>query len=151
MTVDKLNDILETCGCDSSHWPEPDKQECLKLIASDARARALFERHQFLASQLDQIPVPRFPGLEQKILSQGLPPRASSLLDRFVNWLLPASDGGSRLWRPALAACLPLVMGIVVGNFTSFGIDTGSDGFQYWEDELTMLSFNEYSDNDSPL
>lgn len=146
MTVDKFNDILETFGCDSRHWPESDRETCLQLMAENPQAKDLFERHLLLASNLDQLQVPDFPGLEQRVLSQNLPPRAQGILDRFVNWLLPAADSGSRLWRPALAACLPLVMGIVVGNFTSFGIDTGSDGFQYWEDELIMLSFNEYSE-----
>ena len=52
------------------------------------------------------------------------------------------------MWKPVAAACLPLVFGIILGNFYSFGVTFESDEIEYWEDELSMLSFNNYSEND---
>ena len=89
-----------------------------------------------------------FSGLEAKILGQSLPPRTPSLLEQLLEWLLPNSGFTLRLWQPVAAACLPLVFGIVLGNFYSFGVTFESDEMEYWEDELTMLSLNNYSEND---
>jgi hypothetical protein len=147
MTLHKLTDILESCGCDTSRWPEGDRQQCLDLIATDSQASALYQQFVSLENQLDHLQAPDFSGLEQKVLQQQLPKRAPKLSDRLVNWLLP-SAGSHNYWRPALAACLPLVMGIMVGNFSSLGSNTSDDGFQYWEDELMMLSFSEYTETD---
>ena len=101
-----------------------------------------------LEQQLDVLPVPIFEGLEAKILSQPLPPRTISPLDTLLDWLLPNSEFTLRLWQPVAAACLPLAFGIVLGNFYSFGVTFESDEMEYWEDELTMLSLNNYSEND---
>ena len=147
MTLHKLTDILESYGCDTSRWPEGDRQQCLDLIATDSQASALYQQFVSLENQLDHLQAPDFSGLEQKVLQQQLPKRAPKLSDRLVNWLLP-SAGSHNYWRPALAACLPLVMGIMVGNFSSVGSNTSDDGFQYWEDELMMLSFSEYTETD---
>ncbi|MEQ8312725.1 MAG: hypothetical protein RL839_16995 [Gammaproteobacteria bacterium] len=147
MTLHKLTDILESHGCDSSRWPEGDRQPCLNLIATDSQASALYDQYAALEKQLDHLQAPDFSGLEQRVLQQELPERTLKLSDRLVNWLLP-SAGNNNYWRPALAACLPLVMGIMVGNYSSFGSTVSDDGFQYWEDELLMLSFNEYTETD---
>jgi hypothetical protein len=39
-----------------------------------------------------------------------------------------------------------LVFGIVLGNYFSFGIGIEDDGFQYWDDELAMLSLTDYTE-----
>ena len=51
-------------------------------------------------------------------------------------------------WRPALAACLPLVFGIVLGNYYSFGISSEVDEFDYWEDELAMIALTDISESE---
>jgi hypothetical protein len=104
------------------------------------------QENEQLDRLLNQIEVPDFSGLESRVLNQSLPERQMPALDRFLDWLLPRENFGKNIWRPATAACLPLVFGIVVGNYFSFGFNLESDGFSYWEDELTMLSLNDYSE-----
>ncbi len=149
MTLDQLNEILNIYGGDDRRWPMESREQCLQLIATDPAAKSLLDQHQALDTQLKELPAPQFPGLEQRVLTQELPPRVPGLTDRLVNWLIPPGQSASKLFRPAFAACLPLLLGIVVGNFYSFGVDSANDGFQYWEDELMMLSFNEYNETDS--
>ena len=53
-----------------------------------------------------------------------------------------------------MAACLPLVFGILLGNYFTFGVfgEAGvyldGDEYEYWEDELTMLSLTDYSESE---
>lgn len=145
MTLDEFTHIVEVYGPDARHWPEAQREACRQFSEANEEARELLDSYHRLSENLAAIPTPAFPGLEQRVLSQSLPPKQSSLLDSIINWLLPHSESWSDLWRPVTAACLPLVFGIVVGNFYSFGITAEDDGFQYWDDELLMLSFNEYS------
>ena len=68
----------------------------------------------------------------------------SHLLDQALDWLLPRSDRLlAWIWRPALVACLPLVCGIYMANFFSFGI-TGPE--LAWEEELSLLALNDYAE-----
>jgi hypothetical protein len=39
-----------------------------------------------------------------------------------------------------------LAFGIVVANYFSFGVGIENDGFQYWGDELAMLSLTDYTE-----
>ncbi len=145
MTLDEFTHILEVYGSDAEQWPGAQREACLHFTKVNAQAKAMLASYQQLDANLNAIAPPSFPGLEQRVLSQSLPSRQSGFLDSIISWLLPATDSWSNLWRPLTAACLPLVFGIVVGNFYSFGITIEDDGFQYWDDELLMLSFNEYS------
>ncbi|MCG8414581.1 MAG: hypothetical protein MI746_10230 [Pseudomonadales bacterium] len=145
MTLDEFTHILEVYGSDAEQWPDSQREACLHFTKVNTQAKALLASYQQLDAKLNTIAAPSFPGLEQRVLTQSLPAKQSGLLDSIINWLLPEADSWSDLWRPATAACLPLVLGIVVGNFYSFGITVEDDGFQYWDDELLMLSFNEYS------
>ena len=147
MTLAEFTHILETYGSNAQRWPESDRANCLELVNSNPQAKSLMSSFVQLDSKLDAISHTEFPGLETRVLAQSLPPKNISKLDKFIAWLLPESDPFSSLWRPALTACLPLVFGIVVGNFYSFDFEVGDDGFQYWDDELLMLSFNDYSEN----
>jgi len=52
---------------------------------------------------------------------------------------------GKQVWCPAIAVSIPLVFGIVLGNYFSFGVGIEDDGFQYWGDELAMLSLTDYT------
>jgi len=153
MTLDQFEQVLQTCGSDPQSWPAPSRTDCESLLRTDPQAQQLHRSYQQLDASLDALPAVAFPGLEQRVLHQALPARkpqpSSSPVDRLLEWLLPQS--GAPLWRPALAACLPLVFGIVIGNFYSFGIGNSGDGFRNWDDELLMLSFNEYSDSQEQL
>ena len=49
-------------------------------------------------------------------------------------------------WRPLSAACLPMLVGIVMSNYFTFGVDVADQGFQAWDDELVMLSLTDTSE-----
>lgn len=143
MTLDDFKHVLDTHGGNRNNWPQGIQDDCARLLSEDAQARALLQSQHRLDATLDALTVPEFPGLEARILHQPLPPRDRSLADRLVEWLLPASASLNELWRPAMAACVPLVFGIVLGNYFSFGVVDETNGFDNWDDELLMISFTD--------
>ena len=148
ITFDEFSRLIVVHGANLAAWPSDLQIAGEDFLATSEEARALMKDYLELEQQLDVLPVPMFSGLEAKILGQSLPPRTPSLLEQLLEWLLPNSGFTLRLWQPVAAACLPLVFGIVLGNFYSFGVTFESDEMEYWEDELTMLSLNNYSEND---
>ena len=147
MTLEEFTKLVEDYGTEPSRWPVRLRQECEDFIAGNTEADALINRQRDLEILMDRLRVPEFPGLEARVLNQALPPRYSSPIDQFLEWLLPTGSVGKQLWRPAMVACLPLVVGIVIGNFYNFGVGLRSEGFEYWDDELYMLSLNDYTEN----
>lgn len=147
MKIEEFTRIVETYGSESTRWPAELREECIAYMASDPTARTLINRQWELEKLLDQMPVPAFSGLESRVLNQPLPAHKGSLVDQVLTWLLPENSFGKLIWRPAMLACLPLVFGMVIGNFFSFGVGLENDGFAYWDDELTMLSLNDYTEN----
>lgn len=143
MTLEEFTKIIDLHGTESARWPKSVRTECELFVANNVEARALLNQQWAIEDLMEQIEVPNFPGLESRILNQTLPEREESLFDRLIAWLLPPSMGGQNLWRPAVAACLPLVFGVVLANYFSFGVGIDVDDFQYWDDELVMLSFTD--------
>lgn len=141
MTLDDFKHVLDTHGSSRNSWPREIQDDCAKLLTEDAQARALLQSQHRLDAALDSLTVPDFRDLEARVMNQPLPPRDRALVDRLVEWLLPDSTSLSELWRPAMAACVPLVFGIVLGNYFSFGVVDETNGFENWDDELLMISF----------
>ena len=147
MTLEQFTHLLEVHGSDFRRWPDELRTGARTFASTDATATELLRQYEQLDRLLDRLPVPEFAGLEARVLRQPLPPRHRSIPDRLIAWLLPAEGFGPQLWRPTVAACLPLVFGIVLGNFYSFGVGAQVDEFEYWENELTLLSLTDYSEN----
>ena len=97
--------------------------------------------------------------VEARVLNQPLPPQSqltqsqptkpdavfdgglTHAIDALIDWVSPRRQ---TLWQPVLAALCPLTLGIVLGNFFHFGINTTTEpSFESWDDELVMLSFND--------
>jgi len=146
MTLEEFTRIVDFYGTKPERWPDSQRADCQSLVARDPRASALLEQQSQIDELLSQIEEPSFPGLQTRVLNQALPERKSGLLEIIVSWLLPESNSGSQVWRPAVAACIPLVFGIVLANYFSFGVGVEDDGFQYWGDELAMLSLTDYTE-----
>ena len=147
MTLEEFGKIIESYGSSSERWPVDMREECENFIADNSEAREQVNRQLELEMLMDQIAVPEFPGLEARVLDQQLPSRKLAPLDQFLEWLLPADKSGKQFWRPAMVACLPLIFGIVIGNFYNFGVGLQGEGFEYWDDELYILSLNDYTEN----
>ncbi|HAG71493.1 MAG TPA: hypothetical protein DCL66_04740 [Gammaproteobacteria bacterium] len=144
MTLEDFKQTIESLGTDPAHWPIDTREHCERLLKSNSEARLLLNEQSELDRLLQKMEAPAFLGLETRILNQDLPPRPQSLIDSIVDWLIP-DQLGAKLWRPAIAACLPLVFGVLVGNFFSFGVTEQELALEYWDDELALLSFNDFS------
>lgn len=148
MKLGNFSQVIEIYGADSAMWPEDLREDLEAFLAKNESARSLLSEYSQLEQSLDKIAVPDFPGLETRVLNQSLSPRQQSLFVSLISWLLPTENFGANLWRPALAACLPLVFGIVLGNYYSFGISSEVDEFDYWEDELAMIALTDISESE---
>ncbi|MEQ8953214.1 MAG: hypothetical protein RL120_03710 [Gammaproteobacteria bacterium] len=144
MKLDQFTKLLPVYGPDLQRWPDTLGDSARLLLANDQQALALLEQEQKLAAMLDAVSVPDMPGLEHRVLSQALPPQPESRLDLLLNWLLPV-DASGQWWRPALAATVPLIFGVVLGNFFSFGV-TGVSEVQNWQEEMYLVSLIDYPD-----
>lgn len=147
ITIEEFTVIVESYGTEPARWPVAYRGECERLLAVNVEAQDLLKQQLELENLLGQIAVPDFPGLESRILRQSLPPQPVSIFDYILQWLLPSGELGRRIWRPALAACLPLAFGILIGNFSSIGFVFEDDSFEYWDDELYMLSLSDYTED----
>jgi len=148
MTLEEFTKIVEIYGSDTGAWPTGMRDDCKAFIADSSEARTLIKQQQELDRLMDQLAAPEFPDLEARVLNQTLPDRSGSAIDSLMDWLLPENNFGKMLWRPVMIACLPLVFGILLGNFFSFGVFIIADEYEYWEDELTMLSLTDYSESE---
>ncbi|MBL4573363.1 MAG: hypothetical protein JKY86_09865 [Gammaproteobacteria bacterium] len=146
MTLEDFTRIIDLYGSESARWPKSLRSECESFVANNIEARTLLNQQWQVDSIMGQLPVPRFPGLEARVLNQSLPERNRNFFEEVMRWLIPNESFGKQIWHPAVAACIPLVFGIVLGNYFSFGIGIEDDGFQYWGDELTMLSLTDYTE-----
>jgi len=146
MTLEEFTRIIDLYGAESARWPRGLRAECESFVANNIEARTLLNQQWRVDAALAQLEVPSFPGLETRVLNQALPERNRNSFEAVVSWLIPEGGIGTQVWRPAVAACIPLVFGIVLGNYFSFGIGAEDDGFQYWGDELAMLSLTDYTE-----
>jgi hypothetical protein len=146
-TIEEFTNLLEVHGADPARWPHELRDSCESFIANDSTAIVLLAQYRELEQLLGRVPVPEFDGLEARVLNQELPAHNASSIDKLLEWLLPAGGLAHHLWRPAMVACLPLLFGIVLGNFYSFGVGFDGDEFEYWEDELAMLSLDDYTES----
>jgi len=137
--------LIEEQGSDPKSWPTELRGQIDSLLANDPEAVSALTQYRELDSLLLSISAPDFSQLSDRVASQDLPARDISMLDAIMNWLFPYAGSGL-VWRPALLACLPLVFGVVMSNYFTFGI--GTDQLQQnWDDELAMLSLSDYSEN----
>ena len=146
MTLDEFTRIIDLHGSEPAHWPKSLRGECESFVANNVEARMLLNQQWQADESMAKLEVPSFPGLETRVLNQLLPERNQNFFEEVLSWLIPDESFGKQFWRPAIAVCIPLVFGIVLGNYFSFGIGIEDDGFQYWDDELAMLSLTDYTE-----
>ena len=146
MTLEEFTRIIDLHGTETARWPKTLRGECESFVANNVEARMLLNQQWQVEESMAKLEVPSFSGLETRVLNQSLPERNRSFIEEVMNWLIPEESFGKQAWRPAMAACISLVFGIVLGNYFSFGIGIEDDGFQYWNDELTMLSLTDYTE-----
>ena len=149
MTLEEFTYVLEVHGTNSTNWPKSLKKPIEAFLANNELGRSLLSEFEELEHHLNGLTVPEFSSLEYEILNQELPQKNHSLLDRILNCLIPTENITLNLWRPAMAACVPLIFGIVLGNFYSFGIITDVDELDYWNDELALLAISDFNGSET--
>jgi hypothetical protein len=143
MNQTEFEDLLNCHGSDLTKWPEPFRTAAHEALGENPTWFILVESAESLEQKLDSYLMTSVDlvDLEQEILKQTvhkktmrqLETHQQPLLDQFLNWLLPEKN----LWRPALVACLPIMMGLSIG--LSMNID---DSFTLEEElSLTGLEF----------
>ena len=144
MHTERFEQIVETYGSKPDNWPAPEREAAERLLRESARARHLLQEQQALDDMLNRFQVPAMPQMESRILRALRDATRKGLLDRIIDWVLP--ERGTLLswaWRPTLAAALPLVCGIYLANYYSFGID---DTENSWQEALYLISMNDYAE-----
>ena len=122
-----LAEALDRWGSDLHDWPEAAATQAKRLLESSPAAKRLMQKTVALELALTQLGEHRAtPGLDVKILEQ-LPPKDD--LQRIVDWLAGA------LWRPALAAAIPLALGFALGV-------TMPEEDSQLADELSLMAFS---------
>jgi hypothetical protein len=108
MDLTQLNDLLDQHGPDISAWPDELRRDAESLLEASAEAQDALADAQTLANLLNAMPKAPAPAhLADRIVM-----RAGEMEDawqRLIDWL------GARLWRPVLAAGLPLAAGFALG------------------------------------
>jgi hypothetical protein len=144
MTAQRFALLVESYGTESARWPVNEREAAMAFIAEHAWAQSLLEEHRVVDLALDHMAVPAMNAMERRIMIALNEATRDSLFDRAMDWLVPhRQDGMAWAWRPALLACLPLICGIYMANFYSFGIDNAENS---WQEELYLISMNDYAE-----
>lgn len=100
-----LEDLLDRHGADSTRWPSRYQLPAALLLERSATARSLLDDARLLQDALQALPTPTTPpGLYARIVANAQPRPG------WLDWLTTSA------WRPASLACLPLLLGFVIGS-----------------------------------
>ncbi len=136
MTADEFADLLDRFGTDSVAWPSSSRNEAIRYArVSDEGRRLLAESIAFDAMLADSTHVPTAFRLRARILER----IATNESPVWWTWITDA------MWRPALLAILPLVLGFVLGDMTSQLDSDSTDAtmFLAFEDLENFAELNE--------
>lgn len=144
MNLKRFTLIVESYGADSQQWPGDERVEALEFSRTSSDAMSLLDQAAELDQHLDLFELPNSElsvrRIEMGILSafkQGTLKQGT--LERLLNWVLPDFDDlAHTLWRPTLVACMPLLLGVVIGlMLTNNTYELSSD------EELSLLAFTD--------
>ncbi|MFN3236960.1 MAG: hypothetical protein ACE37D_07860 [Pseudomonadales bacterium] len=130
--------LAASYGCNIDSWPTDHQAAAAVALKANPDWQSLLDQEQRLDAVLDQYQVAsNLSALEASILEQTVYRRG--LLQKLLDWLSPEVT----VWRPALAACLPIVVGMMLGS--SIQIE---EQFVLAE-ELALVQFEASSFDDS--
>lgn len=98
-----------------------------------------------------------YQGLSDKVVADimdvsvdALPSRQPFFMERLASWMLPQPGHvWTQLWRPAAAACLPLVLGLYIGGQMEIGAGLNATDVYVVsseEEELYLISLSDYAE-----
>ena len=128
MNKTEFENLLSSYGANLSRWPEAQRDAAMSALAIHLDWQTQITEEKRLDDLLDGYTVDSsmLAALERQILNKAIFRR--TVLDKLLDWVSPAHG----LWKPALAACLPILVGLSIG----LSVDVGE---QYsLENELTL-------------
>jgi len=128
MELERFNSLVDAYGGDEAAWPAAERDAARSLLAAEPQARALQREARALDRELALFQVAPPPSVDRILAARPQP----GALERLLAWLVPAVPG--QLWRPALAAMLPLALGVVLG--AGLPVPPGAGG---WEQQERLL------------
>ena len=141
MNPDEFRRLLETYGTVQTNWPVEVREAAREYLASSREASDLAERFAPLDIALDRFDTnPDTARIRAAVMARI---GSRNIIDRITGWLLPDLTDLHAIWRPALAASLPLILGIILGSTMSIGSTDTADS---WSDEITLVAL---ANNDS--
>lgn len=116
--MERFISLAEAYGGDINRWPETVRAEAIEFASKHPECQQILEEASSLDQLLSAFAVPdhNLTNLSARISRQVKDHKVeqkSSLAEQIVTWLIPSST--SSYWRPACAACLPLLLGITIG------------------------------------
>ncbi len=108
MEPERFRALLDAYGGDPQRWPGEERAAMQAFLVEHAEAETWRREAQALDLALAAYHVDAL-DLSARILD-GVP---RSPLERFVDWLLPGEV--QAWWRPAMAAAVPLFLGVAIG------------------------------------
>lgn len=150
ISLQRFEQLLDAYGASPQRWPEHEHAAALQLLQQSAQAAQLMQSAQWLDEQLDLLPAPDFSHLNAVLLQTALPARRKKFTDRLLDWLLPMQTPSLAVfWRPAALACVPLMLGLAVGNQLDVLSDVNSAdmySLDLEQSELDLISLADYSE-----
>ncbi len=150
ISLQRFEQLLDAYGASPQRWPDHERAAALQLLEQSSPAADLWQSAQWLDQQLDQLPAPDFMYLNTTLLTGPLPARHKKWTDQLLEWLMPAQARSAAVfWRPAALACVPLMMGLAVGNQLEIFSDVDTTDLysvDMEETELELISLADYSE-----
>lgn len=152
MNQDQFRKLLDTYGASETNWPAESRPGARALLERDEAASRLLREYRAFDDVLDRyqidIDVGELTGRIMAAVPGPLRPGQTrkSLPDRILDWLMPADTSPRNLWRPAVAASLPLLLGVAIGSAINFDDMDPTDS---WQDEIYLLALA--SEESEPL
>jgi hypothetical protein len=144
MNLQRFTTLVSAYGTRAESWPVEERGAAEVFLQQNPEAQNLLKAEISLDQKLDSFFADEMDvgGLRANIINATINAERvekltdrDGLLDQILDWLLPLQP--VQLWRPALAATLPLILGGLLGT----SIETGQyDSGDYWEDELEIMA-----------
>lgn len=120
MTEQRVYTLIAAYGADPVRWPEDEREAAMALLDATPALRAILNEALTIDGFLDtnhhrQVLTPE--AILAQLPAPGLIERIQRWGQRVLDWLTPSAP--SDFWRPAVAAMVPLALGVAIGVGTA--------------------------------